>query len=90
MKLLNLLQLRLLPLCLASCVTLGSSGCLTGSKKVVFIHPTDTLVRIGPDVKGHVYYYKGPKEGWELSANKVQLPEGWLAGPMNLPEGDAE
>ena len=90
MKLLNLLQPRSLLLFLASCGTLGSSGCLTGSKKVVFIHPNDTLVRIGPDVKGRVYYYKGPKEGWELSANKVQLPEGWLAGPMNLPEGEAE
>ena len=86
----NLLKPQLLLLCLASCVTLGSSGCLTGGKRVVFIHPNDTLVRLGPDVKGHVYYYRGPEEGWELSTNRVQLPEGWLTGPMNLPEEGAE
>jgi hypothetical protein len=85
---LNLSRRLLLLSCLASCVTLLSSGCLTSSKRVVFIEPTDTLVRIGPGVKGKVYYYTG--EGWELSHNKVEIPEGWVAGPMNLPEGDAE
>ena len=65
-----------------------SSGCLTKSKRVVFIATTDTLVRIGPAVRGRVYYWTG--EGWELSQNKVDIPEGWVAGPMNLPEGDAE
>jgi len=65
-----------------------SSGCLTRSKRVVFIEPTDTLVRMGPDVRGHVYYWTG--EGWELSHNKVEIPEGWVAGPVNLPEGEAE
>jgi hypothetical protein len=69
---------------------LGSSGCVNGGKRVVFIRPDDTLVRLGPDVKGHIYFYKGAEEGWELSKNKVSLPEGWLTGPMNLPEGEAE
>ena len=84
----HLLKQRLLPLFLASYVTLGSSGCLTSGKKVVFIPTSDTLVRIGPSVTGRVYYWTG--EEWELSKNRVTLPEGWLAGPLDLPKGDAE
>ena len=64
------------------------NGMLDKWKKVVFIHPNDNLVRIGPNVKGRVYVWDGDK--WELSRNKVSLPEGWLAGPLNLPEGEAE
>ena len=88
MSLLNLLKQRLLLLFLASCVTLGSSGCLTSGKRVVFIPTSDTLVRLGPEVTGRVYYWTG--EEWELSKNRVTLPEGWLAGPLDLPEGEAE
>jgi hypothetical protein len=75
-------------LCLASCVMLGSSGCLTSGKRVVFIPTSDALVRLGPDVTGHVYHWTGTE--WELSKNRVTLPEGWLAGPLDLPERDAE
>jgi len=64
---------------------LGSSGCVNGGKRVVFIDPDDTLIRLGPDVRGHVYWYNGPDQGWVYSRNKVQLPEGWFAGSMNLP-----
>jgi hypothetical protein len=88
MKLLNPLKQRLLLLSLASCVTLGSSGCLTSGKRVVFIPTSDTLVRLGPKVTGRVYYWNGTE--WELSKNRVTLPEGWLAGPLDLPEGEAE
>lgn len=84
----NLSRLPLPLLFLASCGTLGLTGCLTSGKKVVFIHPNDNLVRIGPNVKGRVYVWDGDK--WELSRNKVSLPEGWMAGPLNLPEGEAE
>lgn len=34
---------------------------------------------IGPDVKGHVYVKTD--KGYELSANKVTIPEGWWALP---------
>ena len=88
MKLLNPLKQRLLQLSLASCVTLGSGGCLTSGKKVVFIPTSDTLVRLGPKVTGRVYYWTGKE--WELSKNRVTLPEGWLAGPLDLPVGEAE
>lgn len=60
------------------------AGC--GGTKVVFVHPTDhDLVRLGPDVRGHVYYWNG--SDWELSKNEVRLPEGWYAGYVP-PEGE--
>lgn len=86
--LLNLSPLRWLLLFLVSCGTLGLTGCLTSGKKVVFIQPSDLLVRTGPNVTGRVYYWTGTE--WELSKNKVTLPEGWLMGPLDLPEGAAE
>ena len=43
---------------------------------------------LGPKVTGRVYYWNGTE--WELSKNRVTLPEGWLAGPLDLPEGEAE
>jgi hypothetical protein len=88
MSLLNPLKQRLLLLSLVSCGMLGTSGCLTSGKRVVFIPTSDTLVRLGPDVQGHVYYWTGTE--WELSKNRVTLPEGWLAGPLDLPVGEAE
>lgn len=60
------------------------AGC--GGTRVVFVHPADhDLVRLGPDVRGHVYYWNGSE--WELSKNQVRLPEGWYAGYV-APEGD--
>jgi len=40
------------------------------------------LVRIGPDVTGHVYV-RDAKGDWNLSKNKVTLPPGWYAGPYH-------
>ena len=67
---------------------LGANGCLTNGKKVVFIPTSDTLVRLGPRVTGRVYHWTGSE--WELCKNRVTLPEGWLAGPLDLPEAQAE
>ena len=61
-------------------------GCGAG-KRVVFVPESTGLVRIGSDVKGHVYYWNG--EVWEASQNTVHLPEGWYAGSLpsqSLPE----
>jgi hypothetical protein len=72
----------LLPL-LAAFVAALLSGC--EANRVVFVHPTDQdLVRLGPDVRGRVYFWNG--SSWELSSNTVQLPEGWYAGYVP-PEG---
>ena len=49
-----------------------------GTTRVVFVDTQADLVRIGPDVKGRVYFYKDGS--WVLSKNKVAIPEGWYAG----------
>lgn len=73
----NLHYRRTLYLPLTALMSALSTGC--GGTRVVFVHPTDhDLVRLGPDVRGHVYYWNG--SDWELSKNEVRLPEGWYAG----------
>ena len=64
-------------------VSVGLSGC--GASRVVFVNESDGLVRLGPDVRGYVYYWNG--SSWELSNSKVLLPEGWYAGSI---DGDVE
>lgn len=51
-----------------------ASGC--GGSRVVFVTP-DAPIRIGPDVTGHVYHLDDDGS-WQLSANRVRIPEGWL------------
>ena len=53
-----------------------------GTSKVVFVDTAGGMVRIGPDVRGHVYFYQDGE--WILSRNKVTLPEGWFAGGIDL------
>jgi hypothetical protein len=79
----NLYKLRMLAPLLATFAVASLTGC--EAKRVVFVHPTDhDLVRLGPDVRGRVYYWNGSQ--WELSSNSVRLPEGWYAGYVP-PEG---
>lgn len=70
--------------CLAVFMAVLLTGC--GSTRAVFVDATDhNLVRLGPDVRGHVYFWNG--SSWELSSNKVLLPEGWYAGHVPSEEG---
>ena len=64
-------------------IAVGLSGC--ESSRVVFVPESDGLVRLGPGIRGHVYYWNG--DSWELSSNKILLPEGWYAGSI---DGDVE
>lgn len=74
---------RLLP---ATLISVFLTGC--GGTRVVFVHPADhDLVRLGPDVRGHVYFWNGSE--WELSKNVVHIPEGWYAGYVS-PAGEAQ
>lgn len=59
-------------------VILSVSGC--GTTRVVFVRESADVVRIGPDVKGKIYFRKDGE--WVLSKNKVTLPEGWYAGAL--------
>jgi hypothetical protein len=55
------------------------AGC-TGPR-VVFVPAKNAPMRIGPGVSGKVYVWNGTT--WELSGNKVAIPEGlyiWDAG----------
>lgn len=73
--------LQVMPLkCLGVIVMLGLSGC--ESSRVVFVPESDGLVRLGPGIRGHVYFWNG--SSWELSGNKVDLPEGWFAGDVQM------
>jgi len=56
-------------------VTILLSGC---ANRVVFVDTKSDVVRIGPGVKGHIYFMQGGQ--WVLSQNKVVIPEGWYAG----------
>ena len=63
-----------------------AAGCANSNPRVVLVPPmvntgetvTD-LIKIGPDVRGHIYVYTS--DGWVLSDNEVQIPEGWVAAP---------
>ena len=59
-------------------------GVSCGTTKVVFIQTGSDVVRIGPDVRGKVYFHKDGQ--WVLSKNKVRLPEGWYAGSLDKRE----
>ena len=79
----NQLRLKNLGLLLCMLGSVGISGCasLSESKKVVIVHESDALFKIGPNVRGQVYFWNGKE--WELSENEIKLPEGWLTGPLN-------
>ena len=66
---------RLLMVCVLASL-LNTTGC--GTSRVVFVDTTRDMVRLGGDVRGHVYYFKDGS--WIKSKNKVTLPEGWVAG----------
>ena len=61
----------------------GTSGCVTG-RQVVFVPESDGLVKLGNDVRGHVFWWTG--SNWERSKGTVKLPAGWLAGSLPDPE----
>jgi len=82
----NRLLQKMLPLFLLTSVIVGVSGC--ESTRVVFVPEDDGLVRLGPTMRGHVYFWNG--NSWELSANKVLLPEGWYAGSIESQDETTE
>jgi len=72
------------------CVLIFASGCK--SARVVFVDAaldSHDVVRLGDDVKGHVYFPTA-EGGWEKSRNKVTLPEGWYALPLGNEEEPTE
>lgn len=73
-----------LVLALALVGGLLAAGC--AGPRMVFVPSADAPVRAGPDMRGRIYVWTGTK--WELSRNRVSVPEGfyiWDAGDM-VPE----
>lgn len=52
---------------------------LTGCGPRTVLVPESSPVRIGPSVEGRVYVREGDQ--WTLSANKVEIPEGYYLVP---------
>ena len=65
-------------LLIATTLMILSSGCATG-RRAIFIDADKSVFRIGPDVKGRVYF-KNEKGEWELTRNKTKLKEGYYVG----------
>lgn len=75
-------QTKKLASVLILCATVLSSGCSMFSNRVVFVDSKADVVRLGEDVKGHVFY-QNEKGEWIRSGNKVKLPAGWYAGHLD-------
>ena len=65
---------------MAACI-LTLIGSATGCGGIRVLLPESGVVRAGPDVRGRVYQWTGTE--WELSSNKVQVPEGWWMGAVD-------
>lgn len=63
-----------------ACSILMLIGSATGCGGTKVLLPESGVVRAGPDVRGRVYHWTGTD--WELSSNRVQIPEGWFMGSM--------
>ncbi len=70
---------RFLVIC-ASVFATSCAGLLTGGNRVLFVPESSGMVRLGDDVRGHVYIMKDGE--WILSKGKVDLPAGWYAGSL--------
>jgi ferric-dicitrate binding protein FerR (iron transport regulator) len=65
------------PVVLAACLAL--SGC--AGPRVVFLPASEAPVRAGPGMRGRVWVWDGTQ--WELSANRVDVPEGFYIWSVN-------
>lgn len=63
-------------------------ACASGCARVTLV-PEGALIRIGPSTSARVYVYANG--AWELSENRVPIPEGWyIVPPSFVEEADNE
>jgi hypothetical protein len=67
-------------------VALALSGC--AGPRVVFLPASEAPVRAGPGMRGRVWVWNGTQ--WELSANRVDVPEGFYIWSVNGDEVPAK
>ena len=78
----RVMSLQIKRLLILSAMLFGAS---CGTTRVVFVSESvsaGNVVRMGPSVKGRVFFQNSEGE-WVLSKNKVTLPEGWYAGSLD-------
>ena len=51
------------------------------ASRTVMLDTNRSIVRLGADVRGHIYVWNAGHHAWELTG-PIVLPEGWYAGPM--------
>ena len=56
-----------------------AAGCAT--ERVAVIDRQSDWVKLGPDVRGHVYVWDEDIHDWSKASRRITLPEGWVAGP---------
>lgn len=71
---------KLLQLCALAGIGIWLTSCAT---RTVVLDRQNSVVRLGPDVRGHVYVWD---QGAWTRTGKVTLPEGWYAGPGPRPQ----
>lgn len=68
-------MLRKILISSAALATVFASAC---GPRTILVRESSPI-RIGPDVKGHVYVRENGE--WTLSANRVEIPEGYYLVP---------
>ena len=63
----------------------GLASVFAGCGPRTILVPESSPVRIGPGVSGPVYAKTADGE-WQLSANRVEIPEGWYLVPPSFVE----
>ena len=71
---------KLMLIVLATAIAIFAGACRTNTKVTVVDSQAD-WVKLGPDVRGHVYLWNHKAGHWELQTAPMQLPQGWVAGP---------
>jgi hypothetical protein len=64
------------------------SGFAAGCGSRTILVPESSPVRVGPSLRGRVYALVDNE--WRLSANAVEIPEGWYLVPPSFVEGPHE
>lgn len=67
------------------CCVVLALACASGCARAVLV-PEGSPVRIGPETRARIYVMTD--EGWTLSENRVDVPEGWYCVPPSFVEDE--
>ena len=72
-----------MPIPIALCLSVAASFFVCGCSRAVLV-PEASPIRIGPATRARIYAMIDGE--WELSANCVEIPEGWYCVPPSFVE----